>query len=105
MANDTPAGMPGPKKLSAVKARPVSVSSGELVKMRPLFDSGDLPLVVEPASRGLNLVAWAAGNKSLLKEKLDRHGGILFRNFGLQEPADLELFIRAVCGDALEYRE
>jgi alpha-ketoglutarate-dependent taurine dioxygenase len=69
------------------------------------LSTGTLPLVVEPAGPGIDLVTWAAANRDLLEEKLRSHGGILFRGFGLREPEDLERFIRAVSGDSLEYRE
>jgi alpha-ketoglutarate-dependent taurine dioxygenase len=73
--------------------------------MGSLVNGGDLPMLVEPAAPAVDLMAWAAANRSLLEEKLQRHGGILFRGFGLREPEDLEAFISAVSGRALEYRE
>jgi hypothetical protein len=66
---------------------------------------GELPLLAEPAAPGVDLAAWAATSRQLLEDKLQKHGGILFRGFGLREPEDLESFIRAVSGESLEYRE
>jgi alpha-ketoglutarate-dependent taurine dioxygenase len=86
-------------------SRGVSVTSEVQVKIGPPFADGDLPLLVEPAIRDVDLAVWAAGNRALIAEKLLRHGGILFRGFALQEPEDLERFIQAVAGEALEYRE
>jgi len=67
--------------------------------------TGELPLLVEPAAPGVDLAAWAAAHRPLIEEKLHKHGGILFRGFGLREPENLETFIQAVSGESLEYRE
>lgn len=67
--------------------------------------TGDLPLLVEPTSPGVDLMAWAAAHRELLEDNLHSRGGILFRGFNLQEPEELEAFIRAFSGGALEYRE
>jgi alpha-ketoglutarate-dependent taurine dioxygenase len=85
--------------------RPASAAGEALVKVGPLFSEGDLPLLVEAAAQEVDLGVWARANRALLDEKLLRHGGILFRGFNLWEPEDLEKFIHAVCGEALEYRE
>src|SRR5436309_15717873 len=92
------------RSLGASKRRTVSLSNEDLVRIRPLFEDRDLPLLVEPAAAGLDLVPWAAMNSALLEERLHRHGGILFRGFNLQEAADLERFIQAFSGESLEYR-
>jgi len=105
MTSNLPTGAPSLKSLSAIKRRPLSVANEDLVKVRPLFESGDLPLLVEPAVPGLDLASWAAGNRDFIEEKLSHYGGLLFRNFAIQEAASLEGFIRAACGEALEYRE
>ena len=84
--------------------RAVTVSSDSLVRFGSL-PTGDLPLLVEPSSPGVDLMAWAASHRELLEEKLLRHGGILFRGFDLHGPEDLEAFIRASSGESLEYRE
>src|SRR5215210_4343838 len=93
-----------PKSLSGIRRRAVTVSSEALVRFGSL-PMGDLPLLVEPASPGVDLAAWAASNLQLLEEKLHQHGGILFRSFSLREPEHLEAFILAIAGESLEYRE
>lgn len=100
MAED---GLPVKKSLVA-RRRAVTVANETLVRFGSL-PAGDLPLFAEPASPGVDLAAWAASNRELLNDKLLRHGGILFRGFGLQGPEDLEAFIQAVSGESLEYRE
>jgi alpha-ketoglutarate-dependent taurine dioxygenase len=67
--------------------------------------ASSLPLVIEPAAPGTALASWVAVNRQFLEDALQKHGGILFRGFNLQEPEDLEAVIRAVSGESLEYRE
>jgi hypothetical protein len=51
--------------------------------------AGDLPLLIEPVSPGVDLAVWAAANRELLAGKLRHHGGILFRGFDLGGPDEL----------------
>lgn len=81
-----------------------AVNNESLVRFSAL-PAGELPLLAEPDAPGVNLVSWASAHQPLLEEKLQKHGGILFRGFGLREPEDLENFIQAVSGKSLEYRE
>ncbi len=101
-ADPTP---PSLKSLGGIKRRAVNMSNAALVKTGPLFPDGELPLLVEPAVAGVDLAGWAAANRALLDEKLLRHGGILFRGFGISGPEELEKTIQAVSGESLEYRE
>jgi len=84
--------------------RTVRVSSEELVKTDTLNDQG-LPLVVRPAMQGVGLVDWAATNRDFIATALAKHGGILFRGFGVETPDEFERFIGAAASDALEYKE
>jgi len=94
---------PAPRAPGSFKRR--AVSSEAMVETRPLFASGDLPLLVEAQIAGLDLPAWAAERREALAEQLLRHGGLLFRGFEVGQPDQLERFIHALAGDALEYRE
>lgn len=89
----------------AFKRQSVSVSAETLVRTRSLFPGSDLPLLVEPAAPSVDLRSWLEGNRAFVEESLRRHGGILFRGFGIRGAASLEELIRALCGEALEYRE
>jgi len=93
------------EKLGQSRNRPVGMVGGDLVRSRPLFDSGDLPLLVCPAVRGIDLIEWARDNRAWIEERLRHHAGILFRGFGLSEAPDLERFVEAVSGSSLEYKE
>ncbi len=96
----SPARTPG-----AARRRAVGISLDSLVENRPLFAGGTLPLLVEARVPGLDLAAWAAGQRELIEDHLLRHGGLLFRGFAMAEPSQLEALIHAVSGEALEYRE
>src|SRR5213078_1950711 len=57
-------------------------------------------LVVEPEVPGVDLAAWAAGEKPRIAAWLGRHGALLFRGFELASPQELERFAEAA-GTAL----
>ncbi|HKC23948.1 MAG TPA: TauD/TfdA family dioxygenase [Thermoanaerobaculia bacterium] len=61
---------------------------------------GPLPLVVEPEVPGVDLAAWAAGERGRIADWLRGHGAMLFRGFDLASPAELERFAEAA-GTAL----
>jgi alpha-ketoglutarate-dependent taurine dioxygenase len=85
----------------ALSARGISEES--LVKAGPLNPEQSLPLLVQPAARGVDLVAWAGLNRAFVDDHLRRHGGILFRNFHPGSPAEFQRFITAVSGELLHY--
>lgn len=75
------------------------------VTERFFSDDQPLPLIIEPASDGIDLNAWAEENRDAIEERLLEYGGILFRGFGFTEIPQFERFIAASCGEALEYKE
>jgi alpha-ketoglutarate-dependent taurine dioxygenase len=94
------------KDLGGLRRRTaVSAAGEEMVRARPLLPSGPLPLLVEPAMEGVDLVAWASGHRDWIETRLSEHGGILFRGFPVASAGDLERLVAAVAGPALEYRE
>ncbi|HVR09604.1 MAG TPA: TauD/TfdA family dioxygenase, partial [Thermoanaerobaculia bacterium] len=94
-----------PRLSGAPHRRPVNLSQQDLVAVKPLLPASELPVLVEPRDGGLHLGEWAGANRPLLDQLLLRHGGILFRGFDCAGAQDLEDFIRAASGAALEYRE
>ena len=64
-----------------------------------------LPLVIEPATAGIDAVAWATAQRRPIRELLLRHGGILFRGFTRGSVETLASFIAAVSGEPLPYME
>lgn len=98
------AGAKSPARIPA-RRRVVAATPEGLIKTSLLSPDSALPLVVEPAVRGVDLCAWAAASRPLVEEQLARHGGILFRNFEVRDAAHFEQFIRAAAGEPAEYRE
>ncbi len=94
-----------PRFPGTIKRRAAAITLDDLVEIRPLYANGALPLFVEPRVPGLELAAWTLANRTLVEEHLLRHGGILFRGFAVDSPAQLEAFLQALAGGALEYRE
>lgn len=96
---------PPAKKLPiGARRKSVSVPQGNLVRLEPLVTDQALPLLITPTVEGVNPLEWAELNRALVHEKLEQHGGILFRGFELA-PTDVEGFIGAVSGGALRYTE
>ena len=89
----------------SVRRRSIRIAAPALVTARPLYADKDLPLLVEPAVDGVDLVAWAEGNRALIDEYLHKHGAILFRNFDIRTTTNFEQFVRASAGELLEYAD
>jgi alpha-ketoglutarate-dependent taurine dioxygenase len=88
-----------------VRRRSIRIASPALVTAQPLYADKDLPLLVEPAVDGVDLVAWAEGNRALIDEYLQQHGAILFRDFDIRTTINFEQFVRASAGELLEYAD
>jgi alpha-ketoglutarate-dependent taurine dioxygenase len=90
--------------LGAIPRQSVRVSPTDLVQAAPLYAGTPLPLVVQPAVKGVELAVWAAHNRDFIGARVLQHGAVLFRNFTVKGVAEFEQCIRAISGEALEYR-
>ena len=88
---------PGIAKRKAIHA------SGALIRERLLDSEKSLPLLIEPATHGVSLPDWARNNREFIRQRLQRHGGILFRGFNLSSVDEFELLLRSLTGELLEY--
>ncbi|CAK1330649.1 TauD/TfdA family dioxygenase [Burkholderia pseudomallei] len=79
--------------LKLARRQTINVTADSMVRARPLFEDGALPLVVEPELAGVDAPAWIERHGDALAGWLPRHGAILFRGFGI---ADEAAFHRAV---------
>ena len=94
---------PSIKKLGNVRRKAINLSQEALIKADSLYPGNSLPLVVQPAVEGLDLVTWVESNREFIEINLLKYGGILFRNFNVKSVAEFEQFIRAISGELLEY--
>jgi len=89
---------PSLKSLGATRRIAVDLAHFNPVKERVLDEGKPLPLVLEPAADQVDLADWAVSNREFIDQKLCKHGGILFRGFGLESPADFEKVAASICG-------
>jgi alpha-ketoglutarate-dependent taurine dioxygenase len=75
----------------------------ELVSTDYLPSGCRLPLVITPATAGVELINWAGSNREFLEARLLEEGGILFRNFDLTTAEEFERLIETVSGKLLDY--
>jgi len=85
------------KGLLEFQPRPIDVSGESLVRTRYLSPDGRLPLVMEPAAAGVDLIDWARNNRSFIDGRLLEHGAILFRGFDVPSPGHFERFCLCFC--------
>lgn len=90
-------------KFKTTKRQAVKVSSTDLVNVEFLQPEQPLPLVIQPAVEGINLVTWAASNRDAIATWILQHGGLLFRNFNIREVVQFEQFIQTLSGTLLNY--
>lgn len=88
----------------ARRRAPVTASVEDLV-VATHFDTKRLPIVLEPAIEGVDLVQWAAARRDFVDFMLSQSGAVLFRGFGISKVDQFEAFMRAACGPLLEYKE
>ncbi len=77
----------------------VSVSQVELTRTGYLQPEQTLPLVIQPAVEDVDLTDWAKGNLEFIEAELLKHGGILFRGFGVNSTSAFEKFASAIRPD------
>lgn len=92
-----------PPKLGGRDREVYRVSMETLVRSHPLRSEGPLPLLLEPAVAGVDIVSWAAANRERLERDLLANGAILFRGFGVDSPEKFERLIVGLWGPLLEY--
>lgn len=100
---------PTPKKpritsLSNVRRQAISGSQKQWIKAELLNPEGPLPLVIQPALQGIDLIAWGKENQEFVEAQVLKHGALLFRGFNIRSVAEFETFIGSVSGGAVEYR-
>jgi len=93
------------QRIEAIRRKPVRISTGEVIRTSPLAGHA-IPLVVEPAVDGVDLVDWAANNREYVEQLLLQHRALLFRNFASRTVPVFEHFITATSdGVLMEYKD
>ncbi|MEH2455997.1 amino acid adenylation domain-containing protein [Nostoc sp.] len=87
------------KKLIGITPQAVSLLSEKLVKTTYLQPEQTFPLVIQPATDDIDLVAWAKNNQEFLQTELLKHGAILFRGFNVESVSEFESFAQAISPD------
>lgn len=100
---DTDDERPSLKALRPLARKPLNLSREGIVKTTFLAPDQPLPLVIEPVGESLELVAWLAGNRDLVLEKLSLYGGVLLRGFRCGGVEDFERGVRTISPEMLEY--
>jgi alpha-ketoglutarate-dependent taurine dioxygenase len=95
---------PSMTKLGAARRKSVNLSDEGMVTLQLLEPDRSMPLLVQPAVPGVDLLAWTERNRALVEEKVLLHGAVLFRGFDVPSVAGFERFISIVSGGAMEYR-
>jgi alpha-ketoglutarate-dependent taurine dioxygenase len=92
-------------EFKANRRKVMRLSREDLIKMDYLDAGKRFPLVIEPQTASLNLVAWTESNREFIERQLLEHGAILFRGFNVEGLSHFEKFARAISGELLDYRE
>lgn len=91
------------KRFDAVRRKPLILSEAELVKISAPDSGRKLPLLVQPAVSGVNLIEWARNNRGLINNHLLRSGALLFRGFGVKTAPQFEQLVEAISDELLDY--
>lgn len=100
MTSSRTSSIPAP---GAVRRKAITVSEQTLVSERLWDVDRPLPLVIEPAATGVDLIDWASRHREELERKVLQHGAILFRGFDVATIERFEQVIASLSPGALEY--
>ena len=73
------------KSLGSIRRKAVDLSQFKPIRESQLSPEETLPLIMEPASDQVDLAEWVRNNRAEVDQKSAKHGGILFRGFGLKD--------------------
>lgn len=102
--NDSHVSEPHLEKKGPTRRKGVSVSQNTMITSEMLQPGTSLPLLIQPAIKGLDLRAWVHDNQEYVKAQLLQYGAVLFRGFHIAGLEEFEAVAKAVSGELLEYR-
>jgi alpha-ketoglutarate-dependent taurine dioxygenase len=94
--------------LSAKRAmpKPISISGDSLVNIaKPGEHAEAVPVLITPAMKDVDAVAWAASARPRLEWLLSTHGALLFRGFSVRDADAFHQFARVLSDELLDYTE
>lgn len=97
--------MTQPRKPLPAGRRKSIVQSYERLIKTSFLTAGTLPLVIQPDQDNLILSDWVRSNRAFIEAHLQRHGGLLFRGFGLTSQSDFEDLLEALALPLMRYFE
>lgn len=99
-------GRTGSRGPGEARRQRLSISQQDLVRIEPLLPGVSIPVAIQPAMPGLDLLAWAGENRARIEELLLAHRALLFRGFDLRSVDDFDRFTHVTSsGELLEYRD
>ncbi|MEM8530664.1 MAG: amino acid adenylation domain-containing protein [Chloroflexota bacterium] len=87
------------KKFKSVKPQVVDIDQQHLVTFQPILKQSEFPIMAQPASADVDLIAWADTHREHIETHLYKHGAILFRGFDITDETLFERFTQTVCDE------
>ena len=88
-----------------IQRKAISIVTNEIVKYETLSADNKLPLVISPNATAINFKEWLLENKGLIQEKIQEHGGVLFRGFNLETKEDFHSVLEILDIPLMNYVE
>ena len=89
---------------TSAKPKAINLAQDQWVKTSFPIAGWELPLMIEPNLKSVDLFDWARNHSEFIKGSLLKNGGLFFRGFGLREE-DFARFLEAVDADLMYYTE
>lgn len=86
-------------RFKKVIPKPIDLSKFNPVKTAYLKSGETLPLLIQPRSDNVDLVAWTKLNLEFIERELLNHGALLFRDFYINSMSEFENFALTICAD------
>lgn len=105
MSEQSTSAKPSLGRLVPRHERRTAPAATDLIRTGELQPGQTLPLVVQPAVPDLDAASWVRANTDWIGRKVTEHGGVLFRDFGLDGPAAFEAIARLIAPALVDYVE
>ena len=84
----------------------IKISPTKLIDQSYFVKEKLIPLIIQPAVANVNLLEWANKNQETIQAMLIKHKALLFRDFEINSPTQLDQFIQATSiGEAISYND